>query len=49
MAPSNRPVPMQQRLKFPRRSARARIISPELLEELFFAVNEAIAALHMRL
>jgi hypothetical protein len=49
MEPSKRPVPMQHRLKFPRGAARARVVAPEPLEQLFFAVHEAIASFHVRL
>jgi hypothetical protein len=38
---------MQQRLKSAARSARARIIPTEFLEEFFGAAHNASAALHM--
>lgn len=48
LRPQNRPDRMQQFLKAAVRAARARIISPELFEQLFFAVDDAIAAFDVR-
>jgi len=46
-APSCRPARMQQFLKSARASARAGVFAAELLDELFVAVDHAVAALHM--
>jgi hypothetical protein len=40
----NKPVFMQQCLKTPRRTTRARIVSPEFLEQFFVAMHHAQTA-----
>jgi hypothetical protein len=39
---------MQHLLKSPRRGARAEIVAPELLQELYIAMHETGAALDLR-
>ena len=44
----NRPVFRQQFLKATPGAARTRVIAPKLFDEFFVAMNEAVAALHVR-
>jgi hypothetical protein len=45
----NRPDFRQQFLKAASGAARAWVVAPELFDEFLVAVNDAVAALHMRL
>jgi hypothetical protein len=46
--PSYRPEARQQARKFPAGTARAEVVPAELLEQLLVAVDDAVAALHLR-